>query len=381
MAEFIGTKAAEDIFPTFVSKSVTRKPAGAFPGDLGDIIRSGGGADRIKTGNGNDLVYAGAGNDRIEDPGAQFWGQFNPPGGNDRFFGEAGNDYIFAGSGNDRVDGGSGDDDLYGGLGNDVIIGGTGADYMMGGWGNDIYYVDNEGDFVDERFFEDDFLWGDGYDIVYSSVTFRLRGEDDAYGYPNEIEKVVLTGTKPIEASGNDLKNELVGNNAANILSDGLGDDTLIGLGGNDVLKSGAGKDTLRGGDGNDLLRGFTGADTLIGGKGADIFQFHSIGGATATAAETDVVKAGDGAIAFEKPGAALGDIIDLSEIDADLTKAGDQAFKFGGTGKGFLSIVDSGTDTLIRGNIDNDAAFEFALRIQDGSVKASAYTASDFIL
>lgn len=45
------------------------------------------------------------------------------------------------------------------------------------------------------------------------------------------------------------------------------------------------------------------------------------------------------------------------------------------------MSLVDSGTDTIVRANMDNDSAFEFRLVIHDGSVHASAYTAADFIL
>jgi hypothetical protein len=34
-----------------------------------------------------------------------------------------------------------------------------------------------------------------------------------------------------------------------------------------------------------------------------------------------------------------------------------------------------------VRGNTDNDAAFEFELLIEDGAVLASAYAAADFVL
>ena len=60
---------------------------------------------------------------------------------------------------------------------------------------------------------------------------------------------------------------------------------------------------------------------------------------------------------------------------------AGNQAFVFGGTGIGRVSLVNSGGNTLVRCNIDGDAAFEFELLIEDGGVLASAYRAGDFIL
>ena len=43
-----------------------------------------------------------------------------------------------------------------------------------------------------------------------------------------------------------------------------------------------------------------------------------------------------------------------------------------GGTGRGHLSIVNDGTNTVIRGNTDIDVAFEFELVIKDGAVDAS---------
>ncbi len=53
----------------------------------------------------------------------------------------------------------------------------------------------------------------------------------------------------------------------------------------------------------------------------------------------------------------------------------------FGSTGKGGVSLIDVGGNTLVRGNIDNSAAFEFEVLIVDGGVSALAYTLADFIL
>ena len=71
----------------------------------------------------------------------------------------------------------------------------------------------------------------------------------------------------------------LQGNNFANILTGGAGDDVLLGLGGNDTLNGlagidqlfgGTGNDILNGGNDNDVLNGEDGNDTLNGGLGAD---------------------------------------------------------------------------------------------------------------
>ena len=95
-----------------------------------------------------------------------------------------------------------------------------------------------------------------------------------------------------------------------------------------------------------------------------------------------DTIAGGDRAIAFEKAGSQLGDRIDISAIDANTNAGGNQAFAFGtSTGIGRLSVANIGDQTIVRGNVDNDAAFEFELAIDDAGVKASAYTAADFIL
>jgi beta-glucanase (GH16 family) len=157
------------------------------------------------------------------------------------------------------------------------------------------------------------------------------------------------------------------------------GDDLLIGGSGDDFFYGYAGNDTLRGGWGNDVLRGDGGRDILIGGTGADRFVFTATSDSPPDA--RDILQAGDGAGAFEKVGSYGGDRIDLAGIDANTQIAGDQAFDFGGARRGDISMVEMNGDSLVRCNVDNDRAFEFALLIQDGAVKAWEYTAADFIL
>ncbi len=240
--------------------------------------------------------------------------------------------------GNDTLNGLGGNDTLLGGNGNDTLNGGTGADRMLGGTGtgNDTFYVDNTGDQVVE-------YTNQGTDAVFSSITYTLAAN---------VENLTLTGSAALSGTGNTLANVITGNSGAN---------TLSGLAGNDTLAGGAG------------------ADVLIGGTGADRFDFNFVSESTATA--RDVIRAGGGAIAFEGAGVAGGDVIDLSGIDANTGLAGNQAFVFGGTGIGHVSLVNSGTTTIVNANVDADATFEFVLAIDDGGVLASAYKAVDFIL
>ena len=96
-----------------------------------------------------------------------------------------------------------------------------------------------------------------------------------------------------------------------------------------------------------------------------------------------DTVRAGDGAVAFEKAGGDLGDRFDFSQIDANGSASGVPNFVFGtATGIGRLWAVNSGSLTLIRGNTDTDSTPEIEIAIEDGSsVTASAYKSADFIL
>ena len=87
------------------------------------------------------------------------------------------------------------------------------------------------------------------------------------------------------------------------------------------------------------------------------------------------------GGIAFEGAGIAGGDRIDLAGIDANTTAGGNQAFVFGGTGVGRVSLVNPGSNTLPRCNVDGDGAFELEMLIEDGAVLAGAYKALDFVL
>ncbi|MEW6132609.1 MAG: matrixin family metalloprotease [Pseudomonadota bacterium] len=147
--------------------------------------------------------------------------------------------------------GNGGNDTLLGYGGNDTLNGGVGGDIMKGGPGNDIYYVNASGDKVAE-------LAGQGSDLIKSGIGYALG---------SNLEKLTLTGSSAINATGNSLANTLTGNGASN---------KLTGSGGNDTLIGGGGADTLLGGIGNDTLRGGTGNDILTGGAGADRFRFDT---------------------------------------------------------------------------------------------------------
>lgn len=152
-----------------------------------------------------------------------------------------------------RLVGGGGNDVLLGGGGNDYLDGGADADSLQGGMGNDSYVVENLGDMVME-------LSANGVDTVRTTLA--------AYTLGLNVENLVFSGSGGFTGTGNEL---------ANSISGGTGDDTLAGDDGNDALRGGAGADTLIGGAGADTLDGCLGADRLEGGAGDDTYYVDQL--------------------------------------------------------------------------------------------------------
>jgi Ca2+-binding RTX toxin-like protein len=200
---------------------------------------------------------------------------------------------------------------LTGNVGNNVLDGGIGADTMVGGAGNDTYVVDSPLDVVTE-------LASAGTDLINSSVSYTL---------PTNVEKLSLTGTSEINATGNSAANILFGNSRNNTLDGGTGADSMSGGNGNDIyivdnagdvvtenvnegndqvkssitytlianleallltgttaingtgnslnnlLVGNTANNTLNGSSGNDILQGVAGNDTLTDTSGNNIFD------------------------------------------------------------------------------------------------------------
>jgi len=147
---------------------------------------------------------------------------------------------------------------IVGTSGNDTLAGNGGGDTLIGGAGDDLLIVDDPSDKVLENA-------GQGYDTIVASTTYSL-------GDNIEVLKAAA-GTSPIGLTGNNLANEIIGNQGHNTISGLGGDDRLYGDGGNDAISGGAGKDELYGGIGNDLLNGGSGNDRLYGDVGNDTLE------------------------------------------------------------------------------------------------------------
>jgi len=354
-------------------------------------------------------------------------------GGTDTLYGGAGDDTLLGGFVTDTVDGGDGNDTLRvlngefydnsaGGAGTDTLdhsassyagstfdfelgtITGTGINgtsatlsgieiYRDGSGGNTIIsdgnsntYYGNAGNDTMVAEIGGEFMYGGaGIDTINLARWSGPYAVDMTTGSSNYGSETYQEFENLISGAGDDT---VTGTSGANTIQTGGGNDAVYGAAGNDLILVGngndwvdaqVGNDTVRGGNGNDNLSGGFDADVIIGGAGRDTFTFKTLNGSNLAA--TDRLQAGDGGAAFDGAGFALGDWIDVSGIDANATAANNQAFVFGGTGKGHLWCINSGTNTRVVGNVDNDAAFEFQLDIIDGATLANAYKAVDFIL
>ncbi len=306
--------------------------------------------------------------------------------GADQLRGTDGFDRMFGLGGNDHLRGLGGDDELFGGAGNDLLDGGLGRDRMDGGAGDDRYVVENRGDRVIEAA-------RGGTDTVESSIDYKL---------PKNVENLTLTGGKKLDGVGNSLDNVLRGNNKANTLEGGKGDDSLYGGNGKDTLDGGKGADRLYGGNGKDTLDGGNGADRLEGGNGKDVLDGGKgddvlfggggrdilIGGLG-----VDEMTGGAGADRFvfleekdSRPGRKSDvildftrkDFIDLSALDANLNRSGNQSFDYIGKA-GFSG--DAGelrfSKGVLQADTDGDGRADFAVLL-DGVTKLSV---SDILL
>ena len=210
-----------------------------------DYIDAGGGDDLICAGGGDDYIKGGPGDDKVKGQGSidDIWGG----GGHDRIWGGRGPaELLFGERGNDRLFGGPGTEDyLFGGPGDDVMDGGRGEDLAM--------FPDSPGGI--EADLRTGRATGHGRDRVISIETVYGSTFDDV----------------------------LYGDDKANTLAGGPGDDQVHGLGDNDRLRSGqGGADLLDGGEGLDAANYFlswdpvhadlaagqavtSGVDTLVG--------------------------------------------------------------------------------------------------------------------
>jgi serralysin len=206
-------------------------------------------------------------------PGTENDDTLNGTNDADQILGFGGNDRLFGFGGDDAIQGGAGDDRLEGNEGNDGLWGDAGRDELYGGAGNDTLHIGLGGDHLDG---------GDGVDTVsYADAPGYIgldlnqgQGVGDPQYYPNRARDTY----HDIEnAIGSAFDDGLAGNEAANVLRGGGGNDAINGLAGNDTLDGASGRDWLAGSEGDDFIDGGSGGDEMFGFTGNDTYVIDSI--------------------------------------------------------------------------------------------------------
>ncbi|HEX8192845.1 MAG TPA: Ig-like domain-containing protein, partial [Allosphingosinicella sp.] len=262
-----------------------------------------------------------------------------------------------------QIYGGAGTDDLTGGAMGDnfVFTSGTfgASDSVTGGSGYDVVYLRGTYAFT----FADNQLSGVESIGLLSATEKVFASGGVEHDYTIEWNDTMLNAGQTMTVNGSRLTAEE--NMSFNGSTETAGAFRLFGGGGNDVLTGGAG---------NDLIYGGGRGDTLTGGAGNDVFRYQSV-------EDSNSVER-DGIQDFN-----LGDLVDLSRIDADVNAEGDQAFSFIGNAAfsntagelRFENISLGGPVWLVQGDTDGNGVSDFELVLVINP--ADPITASDFLL
>lgn len=397
-----------------------------------------GGDDTLSGGIGNDSLYGGLGNDtyRVDQASDRVFEEIGE--GTDvvkatvSFTLGAGSEieqlraYDLSGtaalnlSGNEfgqTILGNAGSNVLRGFGGNDTLSGGLGDDLLYGGTGDDTYRVDQAGDRVIE-------IAGEGYDIVKATVSFALEAGSEV----EQLRAYDTSSTTPLNLSGNEFGQSIVGNVGDNILRGFGGDDNLTGGAGNDMMYGGAGNDTYRvdqvddrvielvgegydiikttvsfalkagseveelraydsagttvlnlygnefgqkmvGNDGANLLRGFGGNDKLYGLGGNDQLDGGTGNNVLTGGAGVDRFIFSNLGVSDKITDFTPGEKIDLRGIDANASLEGDQAFNWIGS-DGFSNTAGELRSYAINGvnylagDVNGDGVADFLINV-----------------
>jgi Ca2+-binding RTX toxin-like protein len=242
---------------------------------------------------------------------------------------------------------------IYGNAGNNVIQSGGGVDYLVGGAGHDIYFVSSLSIVSEDADGGDDSVRTTNASFTLSANIERLQASWAGFDGT----------TDPVNLTGNDLANEIIGNRGNNLLKGGAGDDILYGVmpgvqqDGNDLLNGGLGADQMRGGPGNDTYIIDNAGDLVIerSGEGDDIISTF-ISYSLLPDLHVETLAAQDGAGAIQLTGNSMGQSLygnssanTLNGADGDdfLVGLGGNDWLIGGQGSGDAA---SGSDNLAGG-------------------------------
>lgn len=175
----------------------------------------------------------------------------------------------------------------------------------------------NGNDTIDGNDAANTILGGSGNDVILGGGgSDTIDGGDDDDEIYGGSEGDLLFGGNGADTLVGEMGNDTIyGGNDADLILGGNGNDSLFGEQGNDVLRGGRGDDFLDGGNRNDRLYGAEGDDTLLGGNGDDLLR----GGA-----QNDLMLGGDGndvligGAGFDTLDGGAGDDIMVGAFNAD---------------------------------------------------------------
>ncbi|MGF7148800.1 Ca2+-binding RTX toxin-like protein [Sphingomonas zeicaulis] len=316
--------------------------------EYGNVLTGGGGNDVLVGNAGNDVLDGGAGIDTASYANSTTGVRVNLTLAGAQSTLGAGTDTVI---GIENVIGSAFDDVLTGDAAGNVLTGNAGNDTLLGGLGNDTL------------------SGGAGLDTVsYATATAGVAVSLLLTTAQNTGGAGIDTLSSIEHLIGSNQADTLTGNAQANTIVAGAGDDVVDGGSGNDMIEGGNGNDVLKGAGGDDILIGGSGRDTLTGGAGNDRFVYQS------------TIQSPASANADRITDFALGDILDLSAVDASSVVAGDQAFvqvaAFTGTaGQLTLAFDAASNTTTLRGDADGNGVADFSI-LFTGNV-AAAVTAN----
>ncbi|MEQ1951725.1 cadherin-like domain-containing protein [Mesorhizobium yinganensis] len=190
---------------------------------------------------------------------------------------------------------------IRGNAGDNVLSdGGTGAaDTLIGGKGNDDFQVYNSGDVIVE-------LDGEGADRVSAAVDFVLT----AGAHVEYLNTTALASTYAISLTGNELVQLVRGNDGANTLDGGGGEDVLFGMAGADNFRFSSALDPAniaRVADyeaGTDKIHLDDAIFAALGGLGAlDVSAFKDTATGVKDADDRIIYNSDTGALAYDADG------------------------------------------------------------------------------
>ncbi len=306
-------------------------------------------------------------------------------------FGTVANDTISGFAGVDSLNGDAGDDIIIGGAGNDFLLGGSGADTFIYNFGDGRDQIEDEAEQVLDStgnlvFVNNQIVFGqsltltdidltlvEGLPLTDSDLTtvggslfIRVGSAGDGLTIGSFVDTEpgirTLAFADGLSLSVPDLAQAVLFTDETQVLTGGVGNNTLLGGNGDDLLTGGSGPSVLIGWNGNDVLTGGIGPTRFYGGSGNDLLK------GSANDSDTYVFNRGDGIDTIQDR--AQGGAGNLIQFGAGITQ-GDLIFTPDQAAKRLTIQVDAGGLDVLQ--LEN-----FSLTSVDGSVVAQTLAFAD---